>query len=105
MRLDGRATFWGKDLDDTIDEKTKNLLGLDLELHLPGKKEQETRAREEAMDIIDDQANRWQSAKQILLTYKMPHGAGIDPHFPTKHQIDIQMQGRDENFFVDIYGD
>ena len=63
MGLDGRATFWGKDLDDTIDEKTKKMLGLDLELHSPGKKEEETRAREEAMDIIDDHANRWQNAR------------------------------------------
>ena len=74
-------------------------------LHLPGKKEEETRAREEAIDIIEDHANRWQNGRQILLKYKMPHGAGINPHFPTKQQIDIQMQGRDEDFFVDIYGD
>ena len=35
----------------------------------------------------------------------MPHGAGINPHFPTKLQIDIQMQGRDDDFFVEIHGD
>ena len=105
MRLEGEATFWGKNFDDSIDEKTKKLLGMDLELHTQGKNREETEARKEAIDIIDDQANRWLNARQVILKYKMPHGSGTNPQFPTERQIDIQMQESDEGFFVEIYGD
>ena len=40
-----------------------------------------------------------------MLKHKMPHGSGIDPQFLTKRQIDIQMQSRSDDFFVEIFGD
>ena len=81
------------------------MLGLNLELHEQGKKEEDTKANKEALDIINDHTNRWLNARQVLLKYKMPHGSGTNPQFPTRRQIDIHMQGRDEGFHVEIFGD
>ena len=52
LRLTGKATFWGKELADDISNATKKLLGYDLELHTPGLNGDETKAREEALDIV-----------------------------------------------------
>ena len=32
-KADGKTTYWGKQLPDTADEKTKTLLGVNMELH------------------------------------------------------------------------
>ena len=103
MKMDGEATFWGKNFDDAIDEQTKRLLGMDLKLHSQGQNEEETEARVEAIDIIEDHTNRWLNARQTILKYKMPHGSGANPLFPTNSQIDSQMRGNDEGAFVEIY--
>ena len=58
-----------------------------------------------ATDIIEDRTNRWLNARQIILKYKMPHGSGANPIFPTESQIEAQMRGSDEGAFVEIYGD
>ena len=96
MRIDGRATFWGRSFDDTLDARTKKLLGWDLELHGHGEDQEETEARAKAIDIIDDYSNRWLNARQIILKYKMPHGSGTSPSFPTESQIEEQMQSSDD---------
>ena len=69
MRLDGKATYWGKDLNDTIDEKTRKLLGLNLELHQQGKREEDTKTNNEALDIIKDHTNGWLNARQVLFKH------------------------------------
>jgi len=105
MRIDGKATYWGKNFDDTLSDKTMKLLGLDVELHEQGKKEDDTKANKDALEIINNYENRWMNARQVLLKYKMPHGSGTNPQFPTRSQIEGNMQHRDQDFFVDIYGD
>ena len=105
MRLNGKATFWGKTFDDTINDRTKKLLGMDLELHTPGRDADETKAREEALDIIEDPENKWLNARQVLLKIKRPHGSCEYLQYPTAQQIDTNMHGYDENYLVNIYGD
>ena len=92
MKLDGKATFWGKDFDDAIDEKTKEVLGLDLELYKPGKNDDVSKANQEALNIIKDHTNKWLNARQVMLKYKTPHGSGADPQFPTEEQVNDSMR-------------
>ena len=33
MKADVKNTYWGRQLPDTVDEKTKTLLGVNIELH------------------------------------------------------------------------
>ena len=51
MKANGATTYWGSSLDDTINDKTKKLLGCDAELTTPGHNYEITRARQEAADI------------------------------------------------------
>ena len=81
MKMDGNATFWGKSLDDNLSEKARKMMGLNLELHTPGKDGDETRAREEAIKIIEDPNNRGLNARQTLLKYKGAHGSGETRNF------------------------
>ena len=37
MKTDGRCTYWGKEIGNDVDQATKKILGIDLELHTPGK--------------------------------------------------------------------
>ena len=76
---------------------------MDLELHEQGKKEDDTKANKEALDIINDHTNRWLNARQVLLKYKMPHGSGTNPQFPHEARSTATCRHRDKDFFVDIY--
>ena len=54
MKVEGDKTFWGRDLDEGESEEVKKMLGVDMQLHKPGKDAKETERREGALDIIDD---------------------------------------------------
>ena len=54
MHIDGNKSYWGSDSDDATDDKTKVLLGKDTKLHEGGLNVEETQAREEAIEIIQD---------------------------------------------------
>ena len=45
MKLKGECTYWGMSVDDGETKKTKKLLGVDMELHTPGKDAEQTRDR------------------------------------------------------------
>ena len=49
INTDGERTYWGADYDDETDEKTKTLLGKDMELHKEGENVDETQGRKEAI--------------------------------------------------------
>ena len=57
----------GETAPDTVDEKTKNLLGVDTELHKPGDDQQKTDDRKQALAILEEPENRWLNARQMLL--------------------------------------
>ena len=91
MRHDGKATFWGRKINDDIDEKTKRLLGQDLELHKGGKNADETANKEAARELLEDPENKGLNARQVVLKYKQAHGSGVDLDYPTKQESDTHM--------------
>ena len=105
MKLNGNATFWGKELGDDTSDATKKLLGYDLELHTPGDNGDETEAREKAREIADDPEFKYLNARQVILNLKEAHGSGVDITFPTKQEIHSSMTGRADDYYVRIYGD
>ena len=54
MKTDGKKTYWGADIDDEVDDKTKTLFGKGIGLHTEGDNTDKTRARKEAIEIIQD---------------------------------------------------
>ena len=54
MKVEGEKTFWGRELAEGESEEVKRMLGVDMQLHKPGKDAKEIDRREEALDIIDD---------------------------------------------------
>ena len=70
MKLKGECAFWGKMVDDGESEKTKALLGVDMELHKPGDNADKTRERKEALAIIEAPAAHNQNARQVMLRWK-----------------------------------
>ena len=105
MKADGKGTYWGRQLPDTVDEKTKALLGVNTELYTPGTDQQITDDRKQAIAILQEPGNKWLNARQILLKIKQAHGSGVDLTYPTKDQIEEAMEGYGEDVQVRIYGD
>ena len=105
MKLNGKATFWGKELGDDISDATKRMLGCDLELHTPGDNGDETEARERAREIADEPEHKYLNARQVILSMKEAHGPGVDITFPTTQEIYSNMVGRADDYYVRIYGD
>ena len=105
MKADGKTTYWGKQLPGIVDEKTKTLLGVNMELHKPGTDQQITDDRKLALAILEEPGNKWLNARQIFLNIKQAHGPGIDLTFPTMAQIEEAMEGHGEDVQVRIYGD
>lgn len=75
MKIDGSKTDWGQHFDDTIDEKTKTLFGKDEKLRKGGRHAEETRAREEAIQFIEDLEMSGCNARQLMLKQKKAHGS------------------------------
>ena len=105
MKADGKTTFWGKQLPEDTDDKIKKLLGVNMELHTPGKDQQSTDDRNLALEILAEPGHKWLNARQILLKIKQAHGSGVDLIFPTQAQIQEAMEGHGEDVQVRIYGD
>ena len=107
MKHDGKATFWGKKIDDDLDESTKRLLGQDMELHKGGKDAEEIAGREDARELLEDPENKNLNARQVVMKYKQAHGSGVDLAYPTKQEIDSHMEknGYDNQHLTTIYGD
>ena len=105
MKADGKTTYWGKQLPAIANDKTKTLLGVNLERHKPGKDQQITEDRKLALAILDEPGNKWLNARQILLKIKQAHGSGIVLTFPNQVHIEEAMEGHGENVQVRIYGD
>ena len=93
------------DLGDEVDEKTKRLLGRDMELHTPGDDADKTDARKKALEITQDRKREGRNARQTMLMHKEANGSGIDLDFPDAAQIDVSMAGYDQDHMVDVYGD
>ena len=45
MKIEGERTYWGMDVDEDEDVKTKQLLGVDMKLHTPGDDAEKTAKR------------------------------------------------------------
>ena len=82
MKADGRNTFWGADLSNDSCEKTRRLLGENLELHTPGSDARKTEERQAALEITEDPEAANLNARQIMLKHKAAHGSGSNIEFP-----------------------
>lgn len=105
METDGETTFWGKQLPEDTDEQIKKLLGINMELHTPGKDQQSTDDRNLALEILAEHGHKRLNARQLLLKIKQAPGSGVDLVFPTRAQIQEEMEGHGEDVQVRIYGD
>ena len=105
MKLDGERTYWGARVDEDETKKVKELLGVDMTLHKPGRDAEETEKREMAMEIVDEMSSKGINARRTMLAYKGAHGTGINPTFPNKQDIEENMRGLPEDFMVEVFGD
>jgi len=105
MKAEGKATYWGRNLGSEISERVKTLLGYDDTLKKPGKNADVTRAREAAIEILEDPQAKGYNARQILLKQKEAHGAGVNLTFPDADGINEHMNGYEDQEFIEIYGD
>ena len=105
MKADGKLTYWGKMVGDVANDNLKKLLGIDLELSTPGDNQEKTHERQEALDIVEDPANRGLNARQLILKYKQPHASGEHLTFPSRSEIAEVMSEFEDECFVDIFGD
>jgi hypothetical protein len=105
MRTDGKASYWGGPLSEEVEQRTQILLGKDTQLHTPGDNRDETDAREEALDILNEPENTYSNMRQIIMKYKKAHGSGSMLEYPDQQDIQRHMQGHDDNYYVGIFGD
>ena len=89
----------------TWTNKTRKLLGENIELHTPGSDARKTEERQAAVDILEDPEVESFNARQIMLEHKAAHGSGINLEFPDAGQIKENMKGYLEDFKIGIYGD
>ena len=54
MQTNGLNTYWGKELNGDIDEKSQKLLGVNKQFTLGGKNADETQGRQEALQILEE---------------------------------------------------
>ena len=104
MKLEGDRTFWGRNTQDDLSDKAKQMLGVDLTLSTEGRNSDETYRRRLAKGIIDDPTRGETNARQTMLLYKGSHGSGINPTFPTCQDITDSMSGHHEDFYADVFG-
>jgi len=105
MKTDGRCTYWGKLLTDSIDNKIQKLLGVDKELYTPGDNYDKTKERKEAVAIVEDPEVRGLNARQLLLKCKQAHGSGRNLDFPSQQHIAEAMHGFEDDVMIKVYGD
>ena len=58
LQAEGDKTYWGQIIEDELDEEVKKLLGQDLDLNLSGQNREETEAKEDAKEIIEQAATK-----------------------------------------------
>ena len=80
-------------MDSELDEKSQKLLGINKQLTTPGKNADVTEARQEALEILEEPERGRKNARQTMLMHKQGHGTGTNPEFPTKLEIQQNMQG------------
>ena len=105
MKVDGERTYWGAGFDEETDEKTKTLLGKDMEMHKEGENADQTRGRKEAVQILQDPQREGRLAMQTMLMHKQAHGSGVDLDFPDTNQREEAMVGYDTGHMVQVYAD
>ena len=105
MQTDGRCTYWGKEAEEDLDESQRKLLGINKVLTTPGVNAEVTEARQEAIDILDDLERGRKHARKTMMMHKRGHATGENPVFPSKDEIERNMQGLSLDKYIDIYGD
>ena len=104
MKIDGKQTYWGMDVEDSETPKTKKVLGVDLELQTGGQNAEITEGREEALAPIQNVERGYKNARQTMLMYKVAHGSGVNPIFPSAAQIEEAMEGHESTYKVPSTG-
>ena len=105
MKIEGELTYWGMNVDKNESRKTKELLGLSLEMTTAGADGDITRKRNNAVELIEDPERGRKNARQTILMHKGGHGSGVMPDFPTSQQIEQAMEGHEPGHLVTAYGD
>ena len=105
MVIDDELAFWGTEVDSNEKEEIKKILGVNLELRRGGEDGDETRRRKKAAKLIDDPKRGNRNARQTMLKHKQAHGSGCMPTFPTEQDINVAMEGHNEDHMIQAYGD
>ena len=67
MKTDGLATFWGRQIDNDLDERLQRLVGVNKQLTIPGSNADITEARQAALAIPDEPQRAMKNARQTML--------------------------------------
>ena len=105
MQTNGLTSYWGREVDSDLNGKTQKMLGIDKQLTTPGKDADVTKARQEALEILDETERGRMNARQTMMKHKQGHGAGENAEFPTKLEIQQNMHGIADDVYVSILGD
>ena len=105
MKADGEKSYWGADLDEAIDEKTKVILGRNIELHKRGQNVDEAQGRIEATQILQDPHRNGRNARQAMSMHKQAHGSREYLDLHDSDQIKEAMEGHGPKHMVPMFGD
>ena len=63
-----------------------------------------TEKRQQALELIDHPERRGRNARQTMMMHKGGHGTGRTPVFPSREEIDANVEGLQEDHYVSTYG-
>lgn len=76
-----------------------------MSLHKSGKDADVTEKRQQALELIDHTERRGRNARQTMMMHKGGHGTGRTPEFPSREEIEANMEGLQVDHYVSTYGD
>lgn len=92
-------------MDDEETNKVKRMFGIDRTLHTPGDNADKTQERKTAVEIIERMNDQRKNARQTMLSHKGAQGNGVNPDFPTRLEIETNMEGHQDDYMVEVFGD
>ena len=105
LKLEGKRTYWGKDVEEGEDSKVKKLLGVDRSLETPGTDAVKTMYNEKAVEILEEPRRGHKNARKTMMMHKQSHGSGVDLEFPTEEEIEEAMKDLPKDYYVPTFGD
>ena len=87
METKGNATYWGQYFAEYTQEDTKKLLGYEPTLTMEARDGDETEARRQALQILQNHDMQGLNARQLMLRQKQAQGDGANLVFPDDDEI------------------